>query len=175
GRPIACPHPAVSGDLPIARDDPPWWRDLLSVRLIARMWADGERCPISGQRKPPPMPSLEADPRATMAAEQALTPFVELAAVAAGWNVRAAVIVLPDGPPLPSEGFSPAVRLILDAASAAGLRTFDAIPALTDAAAGTADGSHGPSMTPRGALTRAGHARLAVALEQFLLSTPGGG
>ncbi|MEM9703928.1 MAG: hypothetical protein AAF907_15930, partial [Planctomycetota bacterium] len=49
GRPIACPHPAVSGELPIARDDPPWWGDLLSVRLIARMWADGERCPISGQ------------------------------------------------------------------------------------------------------------------------------
>ena len=85
--------------------------------------------------------------------------------------MRAAVILLPDGPADRLGGEPAAARLILDAADAAGLRACDAAAALAG------DDPAGPFLTPGGALTRAGHARLAELLAEFLLSPPrrGGG
>ena len=172
GRAVACPHPACSGrDAGVARRDEPWWRDSLALTLAGRALAEPTNCPRAAARFDP----LGGDPRAALAAEQALAPLAELARIAEGLGVKAAVIVLPDGPvgaDVPTgRAERPAVALILKAARGAGMRTFDATAALAEPPAGS-ERTASPFLTPCGHLTRAGHARLAEALAEFLLSTP---
>ena len=173
GRPVACPHPACSArDAGVARRDEPWWRDSLALTLVGRALAEPTTCPRAAAARFDP---LAGGPRAALAAEQALAPLTELARIAEGLGVKAAVIALPDGP-VEADGPGnrtqrPAVALILDAARDAGMRTFDATAALAEPPAepGT---TASPFLTPCGRLTRAGHARLAEALAEFLLSAP---
>ena len=181
GRAVACPHPAVAAGKPRASTPTlDSWRDSLALRLAVRTFLGPERCPLTGAPLIAAVDPVAGGPAAALAAEQALTPFAELARVAEGLGARAAVIVLPDrleagrngaatSDDEPNAEPSPVVRMILDAASAAGLRTFHAAAALTGPSGA---GETGPSMTSGGELTRAGHVRLAEALAGFLLSAP---
>ncbi|QDT18047.1 hypothetical protein [Alienimonas californiensis] len=176
GRPVACPHPAVAGgELTTKAPTPAWWRDSLAVRLAGRALAGPDRCPLTGEPLAPAVDPLSGGPQAALAAEQALTPLTDLTRMADGLGVRAALVLLPDGPGGGSAGNSAAVRLILDAAAAAELRAYNAALVLAGTAhgdGGNAGPATGPFLTKRGALTRAGHARLAEALAEFLLSAP---
>ena len=161
GRPLACPHPSFSKGEPRSAGGA-WWRRSLAVRVAGRSLAGPGGCPPGGAAAAGPA----AAPRDALAAEQALAPLADLRRIADGWGVRAAVVLLPDGPAAPDPA---AVALIRDAAAAAGLRVCDATALLTGEAA-----DPGPRITPRGALTRAGHAALAAELSRFLLAAPGG-
>ncbi|NNJ25027.1 hypothetical protein [Alienimonas chondri] len=174
GRPVACPHPAVvRGETVEAGPRPEWWQESLAVRLAGRALAGPERCPLSGERLSPAADVTVGDPRAALAAEQALAPLAELVRIAEGLHVRAAVIVLPDRAAGTHADQSSAVSLVLAAAADAGLRTCNAAAALHAHEEGAGDSSEaGPSLTPTGELTRAGHVRLAETLGRFLLSAP---
>ncbi|MFH5802708.1 hypothetical protein [Alienimonas sp. DA493] len=176
GRPVACPHPAVTGgESTAAAPEPAWWRDLLAVRLAGRALVGPDRCPLTGELVAPAFDPVGGGPQAALAAEQALAPLAELTRIADGLGVRAAVVVLPDRSGPAATGAAAAVQLILDACESADLRVFDATPVL--AGAEPADGAlagteAGPLLNRRGDLTRAGHARLAETLAAFLLSAP---
>ncbi len=149
------------------------------MRVLGRTVAGTERCSLTGRPSSATPDPLAGGPRAALAAEQALAPLADLARVANGLGVRAAVVVLPDGPgEAPAAGGASAVRWILAAAADAGLRACDgaaalaADPAIDRPNVGPAGAGAGPFLTPGGALTRAGHVRLAETLTAFLLAPP---
>ena len=161
GRPLACPHPALVGAPGVTVEvDPPWWKKSLAVRVAGQALTDRGAC-----LAPPPA----GDVRGALAAEQALAPLSDLARLADGLGVNAAVILLPERG-RPADGFAadrPAAGSILAAAGAAKLRSCDAVAAFAAAGEGA-----GPLLTANGQFTRAGHAVLADTLLAFLIARP---